>query len=296
MMKLFPTPGSICALQLCLYGHVGDSHRRHVISFFQKGEKAYRIDFAGGRFRNTNFKTPLTSEQIRGILKATNMSDAVIQHFSQTPENVMIRTAEESEDVYKTVQNAFQEQMPDNQAELLRIEKVGPVVGKHLRQRAVWAIVLAMAGILVYVGFRFKHFDFATAGVIALIHDVAVALGLLVLLGYQVDLLTVTALLTIAGFSINDTIVIYDRIRENIAKSRKYDLAEVINLSVNQTLSRTVLTSFTVLMVTTSLYFWGGEVLRSFALCLLIGFIAGTYSTVFIASPLVLAWQKKQKK
>ena len=297
MMKLFSNTG----INFVRYSYVFMAMSAILIAvtlflFFQKGEKAYGIDFAGGQIQEYKFQNPVTSEQIRGILKATNMSDAVIQHFSQTPENVMIRTAEESEDVYKTVQNAFQEQMPDNQAELLRIEKVGPVVGKHLRQRAVWAIVLAMAGILVYVGFRFKHFDFATAGVIALIHDVAVALGLLVLLGYQVDLLTVTALLTIAGFSINDTIVIYDRIRENIAKSRKYDLAEVINLSVNQTLSRTVLTSFTVLMVTTSLYFWGGEVLRSFALCLLIGFIAGTYSTVFIASPLVLAWQKKQKK
>ena len=114
-------------------------------------------------------------------------------------------------------------------------------------------------------------------------------------LGHQVDLLTVTALLTIAGFSINDTIVIYDRIRENMGKATKFNLRDIINLSLNQTLSRTILTSFTVIMVTAALYFRGGEVLNTFSLCLIIGFIAGTYSTVYIAAPLVLAWQKKAK-
>lgn len=260
--------------------------------FFQKKDAAYGIDFAGGQIQEYKFKAPIASEKIRQVLKEAGITDLVIQRFDKNPENVIIRT---SEDTYTAIDKALKEKLSDNPAELLRIEKVGPIVGKHLRERAVWAIVLAMGGILIYVGFRFKHWDFATAGVIALIHDVLVALGLTVYFGHQVDLLTITALLTIAGFSINDTIVIYDRIRENMAKARKYDLAEIINLSVNQTLSRTILTSFTVLMVTAALYFLGGEVLNTFALCLMIGFIAGTYSTVYIAAPLVIAWQKKAK-
>ncbi len=194
-----------------------------------------------------------------------------------------------------TFEKIFKEKLPSNPAQLLRIEKVGPVVGKHLRQQAFLAIVFAMGGILLYIGYRFKHFDFALAGVIALIHDVLVALGLTVFFGHQVDLLVVTALMTIAGFSISDTIIIYDRVRENISKVKKYDLAEIINLSVNQTLSRTILTSLTVIIVVLSLFFLGGEVLHAFSLCLLIGFLTGTYSSVYVAAPLVLLWEKRKK-
>ena len=178
--------------------------------------------------------------------------------------------------------------------EILRIEKVGPIVGKALRKAAILAIIFALSGILIYVGFRFHHFDFATAGVVALLHDVVITLGILVLLGRQIDLLVVTALLTIAGYSINDTIIIYDRIRENTSKMQKKNLPDIINLSINQTLGRTILTTVTTLMVVISLYVLGGKVLNTFALCLIIGFVAGTYSTIFIASPLVLAWQKRK--
>jgi SecD/SecF fusion protein len=260
--------------------------------FIQKKDAAYGIDFAGGQIQEYKFKTPVSSEKLREILKEAGVTEVVIQRFDMNPENVIIRT---SEDTHTAVEGALKEKLADNPADLLRIEKVGPIVGKHLRERAVWAMLLAMGGILIYVAVRFKHWDFATAGVIALVHDVLVALGVTVALGHQIDLLTVTALLTIAGFSINDTIVIYDRIRENMARSLKYNLRDIINLSLNQTLSRTILTSFTVLMVTVALYLRGGEVLNTFSLCLIIGFIAGTYSTVYIAAPLVLAWQKKTK-
>jgi len=261
--------------------------------FFQKKEAAYGIDFAGGQIQEYRFAKPIASEKLREVLKEAGIADVVIQRFEKNPENVIIRT---SEDTHTVVETALKEKFADNPAEVLRIEKVGPVVGKHLRERAIWAMLLAIGGILVYVAIRFKHWDFATAGVIALVHDVLVALGLTVALGHQVDLLTVTALLTIAGFSINDTIVIYDRIRENLGKAtKKMELSEVINLSLNQTLSRTILTSFTVLMVTLALYLLGGEVLNTFSLCLMIGFVAGTYSTIYIAAPLVLAWQKKAK-
>ena len=168
------------------------------------------------------------------------------------------------------------------------------MVWAALKRSAILAMIFALGGILTYVGFRFHHFDFATAGVIALLHDVIITLGILVLFGRQIDLLVVTALLTIAGYSINDTIIIYDRVRENTAKSKKTPLADILNLSINQTLGRTILTTITTLLVVVSLYLWGGEILNTFALCLLIGFVAGTYSTIFIASPLVLAWQKKR--
>jgi preprotein translocase subunit SecF len=149
-----------------------------------------------------------------------------------------------------------------------------------------------MVGIMLYVAWRFRHFDFGAAGVIALLHDVTVAAGALCLLGQQIDFIIVAALMTIAGFSINDTIVIYDRVRENLRLNRKLGLADVINLSVNQTLGRTLLTSLTVIFTVVALYCFGGEVLRSFSLCLLVGFISGVYSTVYIASALVVTWRR----
>jgi len=162
--------------------------------------------------------------------------------------------------------------------------------------KATKALLWSLAGILVYVAFRFKHLNFAVAGVIALFHDVLVALGFLAITGRQVDLLSVTAFLTIAGYSINDTIVIYDRVRENGRLARKMSLYELINLSVNQTLSRKILTSAVTLLVVISILLYGGEVLNNFAFTLFVGFISGVYSTIYIASPLVLAWSRKSAK
>lgn len=262
-----------------------------VYAFIQKKDTIYGIDFVGGQIQEYKFSKPLSSDELRNVLNKIGIEDAVIQEFDQYPGHMMIRTSEET---FDQVSQALKESLKDNPFEVLRVEKVGPVVGKRLRMSAIYAMVLALLGILVYVGFRFKHFDFAAAGVIALLHDVFVAFGVLIMLNRQIDLLVVTALLTIAGYSINDTIVIYDRIRENMIKMNKSNLAEIINVSVNQTLGRTILTTSVTFLVVLSLYIWGGEVLNTFALCLIIGFISGTYSTVFIASPLVLAWQKKK--
>jgi len=262
-------------------------------ALFQKGENAYGIDFAGGQIQEYRFTTAPETETLREALKKEGLGDIVIQRFKQNPKTVLLRSTGDTYDQVKTI---FIQKIPNNPFDVMRIEKVGPVVGKALRQRALLAILFALGGILIYIGFRFKHFDYATAGVIALLHDVTITLGLLVLLGRQIDLLVVTALLTIAGYSINDTIIIYDRIRENMTKLKKLSLSELINISINQTLGRTILTTITTLLVVVSLYLKGGEVLNTFALCLIIGFIAGTYSTVFIASPLVLAWQKKTRR
>ena len=204
----------------------------------------------------------------------------------------MLRTPGDTAD---TVSQKIKEGFKDNPAQVLRIEKVGPVAGKELQQKAILALSLSLLGILIYVAFRFKHFNFAIAGIIALFHDILITVGVLALTNRQIDLLIVTALLTIAGYSINDTIVIYDRVRENLRLRHKLSLAEVINLSVNQTLSRTLLTSGVTLLVVIAMFFWGGAVLHNFAFSLLVGFISGVYSTVFIASPLVLAWAKRSK-
>jgi SecD/SecF fusion protein len=263
-----------------------------LFAFISKQDQVYGIDFAGGQVQEYRFERAVEADVLRQALKETGVGNAVIQQFAQNPQDVIIRTPE---DTYDQVVSTFKEKMPDNSFEILRIEKVGPIVGQALRRRAVLAMVFALAGILVYVGFRFKHFDFATAGIIALLHDVIISMGILVLMGRQIDLLVVTGLLTIAGYSINDTIIIYDRVRENLSKNRKASLTDILNLSINQTLGRTILTTLTTLFVVTTLFLKGGEVLNTFALCLLIGFIAGTYSTVFIAAPVVLALQKKPR-
>ncbi|MCB9757721.1 MAG: protein translocase subunit SecD [Candidatus Omnitrophica bacterium] len=263
-----------------------------LIALNAKKESAYGIDFAGGQIQEYHFEKPITSETIREILKTADVKEAVIQRLDQTPQNVIIRT---SDDTFNVVEKALNENLKDNPNKLMRIEKVGPIVGKHLRQQAFLAIIYAMGGMLLYIAYRFRHWDFAIAAVIALLHDVLVGLGLLVFFGYQIDLLIVTALLTIAGYSINDTIIVYDRIRENMGKAKRYDLREIINLSINQTLARTILTSLTVFLVVIPLFMYGGEVLHAFSLCLLIGFATGVYSSIYVAAPLVLFWEKRKK-
>ena len=264
-----------------------------LFSYFKQGPKAYGIDFAGGQLQEYSFKNPVAMDKVREALKDIGLSDANIQQFKDNPKVVLIRT---SQDKNQILTNKLKEVFPDQDIQILRIERVGPVAGKNLKNKAVLALFWSLIAILIYVGFRFKHVNFAIAGVIALIHDVLVALGFLVVTNRPIDLLSITAFLTIAGYSINDTIVIYDRVRENARLYRKLSLKELINLSVNQTLGRTLLTSGVTLLVVTSFMLYGGEVLSNFSWTLFVGFISGVYSTIFIASPLVLAWSRKQVK
>jgi SecD/SecF fusion protein len=261
-------------------------------SYLKKGQEAYGIDFAGGQLQEYSFRSAPEIDKIRQAMKDLGLQDASLQQFKDNPRVILIRTKEDkSEALTEKLKSLF----PQEDIQVLRIERVGPVAGKHLKAKAIKALFWSLAGILFYVAFRFKHFNFALAGVIALFHDVAVAMGFLSMTGRPIDLLSVTAFLTIAGYSINDTIVIYDRVRENARLFRKLSLKELINLSVNQTLSRTILTSFVTLLVVAAILFYGGEVLSNFAFTLFVGFISGVYSTVFIASPLVLAWSRKEK-
>lgn len=257
-----------------------------MVSLLTKGRDAYGIEFAGGQIQEYLFEKPVPIETLRASLKEIGMADAAIQQVKENPRQVIIRTSEETSEV---VGKEFKKSFSNNPSEILRIERIGPTVGHELQKKAILAIVYSLLGILVYVAIRFKHFDFAFGGVFALLHDVILTLGFVVFMGRQIDLLIVTALLTIAGYSINDTIVIYDRVRELMRLKNKMSLKDVINLAINQTLSRTILTTVVTLLVVVSMFVLGGEILNSFALALLFGFIVGCYSTIFIASPIVLA-------
>ncbi|MCF7907515.1 MAG: protein translocase subunit SecD [Candidatus Omnitrophica bacterium] len=255
--------------------------------FYSNQDKVYGIDFEGGQVLEYKITPPADTEDVRQILKGKGFVDLVIQEFSDIPGGVIIKSKDDiGYELEKTLKDNF------DQVDELRVTTIGPTVGKILRQKAYLAILLSLLGILVYIAFRFKHFDFALAAVIALFHDVFITLGILCFVGFKVDLLVVTALLTIAGYSINDTIVIYDRIREIEPRFKRSSLGEVINLAINSTLSRTIITSLTTLMVVVSIYILGGEALKGFSFALLIGIVAGTYSSVYIASPLVLLFRK----
>ncbi len=268
-------------------------------AFMRRGETRYGIDFTGGMLQEYRFNQPVAADALRATLAKVGLGEAVIQQYGE-PTEWLIRTADDTEAEIRQATALTREAINSDFAnagpELVRLEQVGPSVGADLRQKAWFAILWSMVGILLYVAFRFRHWDFGTAGVIALVHDVAVAGGALMLLGYEIDLIVVAALLTIAGFSINDTIVIYDRVRENLRLHRKLGMAEIINLSVNECMGRTILTSLTVICAVLSLYFFGGTVLRSFSVCLLFGFVSGVYSTVYIASSLVVTWRRMFKQ
>ncbi len=265
------------------------------VAFVRRGAQRYGVDFTGGLLQEYRFKAPVTADGLRATLNKVGLGHAVIQEFGSSTE-WLIRTPDATEQAIQQTMSRTREAVTSDYGqlaapELARLERVGPTVGSILRQKAWMAMLWSMLGILIYVAVRFRHFDFGAAGVIALIHDVIVAAGMLCLTRRPIDLLGITALLTIAGYSINDTIVIYDRVRENMRLSRKANLAEIINLSVNQCLGRTLLTSLTVILTLLALFQFGGAVLHDFSFCLLVGMVSGVYSTVYIASALVISWR-----
>lgn len=258
--------------------------------FWQRGEKNYGVDFSGGTIIQYAFQKDIKMDALRKAISDAGLADASIQQFKDKPREISIKS---QVDRSNEIEAKFKEEFPDNAFEVLRVETVGPAVGRELKKNALWALILGLLAIMIYVGVRF-NLKYGIAGVIGLFHDVFIAVGALALTHRQFDLTIVAALLTIAGYSINDTVVIYDRIRENLRISRKGNLKDVINLSVNQTLSRTILTNFTALSVVLVLFLFGGEVLNDFSFCLLVGFVSGVYSTVYISSPLLIAWEKKR--
>ncbi|MEI7639291.1 MAG: protein translocase subunit SecF [Syntrophus sp. (in: bacteria)] len=262
-----------------------------VVSFLWKGF-TYGIDFAGGTLVQIKFKQETSADGIRKVMTGIGITDAIIQPFGVN--EVVVRTAESTSDVKGLagrIAEALNAAYGKGNLEVQRVEVVGPKVGKDLTKKAILAVVFSWVGMLIYIAFRFE-LRFAVGGIVGVIHDVIVVLGIFSLTGKEFTLTIVAALLTIIGYSIHDTIVVFDRVRENIPKNTKKDLPTIMNESINQTLSRTILTSFTVVLVVAVLYVFGGAVINDFAFALLVGVIFGTYSSVFIASPVVLAWEK----
>lgn len=255
----------------------------------------FGIDFAGGTIVQIKFKEQTSIEKIRGSIRLIGMEGSSIQQVGPATENEYLIKTEMSSSDLKGVSDKMEESLASvygkGSFEVRRVEMVGPKAGADLRKKGIMAVSIAWIGMLIYISWRYE-FRFALGGIIALIHDVIITTALLTVLDKEFTLTIIAALLTIIGYSINDTIVVFDRIRENARKNIRKDLAEVINSSINQTLSRTILTSFTVFLVLLALFLLGGSVIHDFAFILLVGVIVGTYSSIFIASPLVLIWEK----
>ena len=253
----------------------------------------YSVDFTGGVLLQVRTSTVLHVEGVRRALDGAGLHGIELQQMkAEKAENAnefMIRAklAGETKDLFPAVQQALQNQFPGVRVELRRTERVGPKVGGELRQKAVMAILFSLLGILLYVGIRYE-FKFALGAVVALFHDVFMTLGFLCFTQREVSLTVVAALLTIAGYSINDTIVVFDRIRERSKALRKEKHSRAMDIAVNETLSRTVITAFTVFLTALALFMWGGEVLRDFSFAMLVGVAFGTYSSVYVASALAL--------
>ena len=263
-----------------------------LISLAVKGGPDLSIDFEGGVLVQLRFEKPVATEDLRSGLDRGGYGNTEIQTFATGNEVLLRAVHSEDEDVAEAVKASITEAMPDNRFEVRREELVGPKVGAELGRKAILAIVFALCAILVYLGWRFE-FRFAVAAVAALFHDVLVTLGLFSLTGKEISLGVVAAFLTIVGYSLNDTIVVFDRIREDLRKYHRENYDGVINASINETLNRTVMTSLTTLIVVLFLFFMGGEVLRDFSFALLIGVLVGTYSSIFVASPILVEWYIK---
>jgi preprotein translocase SecF subunit len=257
------------------------------------GGLRYGIDFSGGTLVQVRFEQPTSVDAVRGALGRVQAGESVIQEFGDAQE-YLIRVpvgSETLEEISKRIDAGLRQAgLPG--FEVRRLEFVGPQVGRDLQWDAVQAVLWGMVGILIYTAVRFD-FKGGVAAILALMHDVVISLGALSLAHREMSLPVLAALLTIVGFSINDTIVTFDRIRENRGRGlRKGEtLADVINVAINQTLSRTILTSLTVFLVVAVLFVFGGEVLRDFAFTLLVGVVTGTYSTIFVAAPIILDWE-----
>jgi preprotein translocase subunit SecF len=266
-----------------------------IVSLIIHGGPKYNIDFTGGTLIQLKFEKDIQIDVLRKALSAKGYNGLEIKHFGSSNE-VAIRAGlqRSAEEISGTMETIISKAIPDNPFVVQQIEKVGPKIGQELVWSAVKAIFWALVLILFYILWRFE-FRFSIGAIVALIHDVTITLGVFSIFEIEISAPLIAAILTIVGYSLNDTIVVFDRIRENMKSSKKNrDIGEIANVSINETLSRTVITSVTTLIVVLVLFIFGGEVLHSFALALIIGIVIGTYSSVFIASPIVVDWKVKK--
>ena len=248
----------------------------------------YGVDFAGGTVVQVQYDTTAPIDAMREKLKGNKLFDgASITEFG-SPDEVVIRMKSSTDSVTVDIGDVTREALKGTgEYEVRRVDIVGPTVGAELKEKGLMSLILATIGILIYVAFRFE-WRFAVASIVALVHDITLALGAITLVGLDVNLDVLAALLTILGYSLNDTIIVFDRIREGVTTTKKTDLTEIINDSVTRTLARTTLTSLTTFFVVFTLFMFGGEIIHAFAFTLLVGVIVGTYSSVFVASPILL--------
>jgi preprotein translocase subunit SecF len=287
-----------------------------ISSLVVRGGLNLGIDFEGGSSVLLRYKKNenITLEAMRQTLADVGLSSAEIKQSSrvitvETPQDSVSNQESGGEDAFiqiytedikgtgtdetvRQLELALSQLFQDTEYEILRTETVGRKIGKELGQAAILAIIISLFLILLYIGWRFE-FIFAGGAIAALFHDVIITLGIFNLLNFEISLKEIAAFLTIVGYSLNDTIVVYDRIRENLKVMRSEDLPTIMNRSINQCLSRTVITSLTTFAVVLILFLFGGEVIRGFAFAMLVGVIVGTYSSIFVASPVVLEWQMK---
>jgi preprotein translocase subunit SecF len=259
-----------------------------------RGQGNLGIEFSGGISMQLKFDGPVEVGKVREALRRADVPESNLQQFSD-PSRILIRVKREytqQERVMERIQAALRDHIPGRSFVVEGSDEIGPAIGKGLRKAAIWAIVISIIGILAYIAWRFE-FRFGVAATIATFHDVLAVLGVLVLMGREITLLVVTALLTLAGYSLTDTVVVFDRIRENLRGRRKDPLHVLVNGSINEVLSRTVITSLTTLLASLALLILGGEVLRDFSFALSLGIVVGTYSSIFVASSLLVEWQAR---
>ncbi|KPJ60474.1 MAG: hypothetical protein AMJ46_06830 [Latescibacteria bacterium DG_63] len=265
-----------------------------VASLVLRGGPNYGIDFTGGALMQLHFDKPITTEDIRGALAKVGLERAVIQRLGGTDDFVIQMKGSEEEGIANLVVATLQENFPDNTLRVDRQEEVGPKIGKELQRRALLVVLAGMLVILGYIAFRFD-FRFAVGSVVALVHDVVITVGILSMLNREMTIAIIAALLTVVGYSVNDSIIISDRIRENRKLMRGEPFDKIVNTGLNDTLSRTVMTGLTTILVLLSILIFGGEVIFDFALTLLIGVIVGTYSSIFIVAALVVEWVSRKQ-
>ena len=249
----------------------------------------FGIDFTGGTLVEVGYQETVELDQVRNVLSATEFSDAVVQYFGSA-RDILIRIAQvqgkNSADINNEIIAVLKQS--GHSVEIRRVEFVGPQVGEDLQEDGGLAMIYALIMIFIYIAFRFQR-RFSVGAIVALVHDVTITIGFFSVLQLDFDLTVLAALLAVIGYSLNDTIVVFDRIRENFRRMRKGTPVEVVNASLNQTLSRTLMTSLTTLLVLAALFFLGGEIIRPFSAALIVGVIIGSYSSIYIASPVTLA-------
>lgn len=264
-----------------------------LLSLLLQGGPKLSIDFEGGTLVQIQFKEEVEISSVRQALEALDLGKSEIQVFGALNEIIIrLQRSQETETLVDDLNNAILNLLPYETLDFRRVETVGPKIGSELSGKAFLAVLSAMIGILIYISIRFE-FKFAIGAIAALVHDVLITLGIFSIMNYEISLPIIAAFLTIVGYSLNDTIVVFDRIRENVKRFKQESFLSIINRSINESLSRTIITSLTTFIVVFILWAAGGEVIKYFAFAMIIGVIVGTYSSIFVASPVLIVWEER---